>query len=435
MEEEPILTDVIADTIVETIAEAPAQPEQSLVEQGVLWVMDKIGLAADSPAVVKSLTVAATLIIAGLIGWVAYMIAKRLLPKIIGKLTARSKWEWDDMLFDQKFFNRLGALIVPIVLTVAISSIGWDKLKLVLQLLAAWTTLSAVSLVSSFFDGIVRVYENCSTTKEHPVRVFKQVLMIFLWIASAMVILSIFTEKSPWGLLGGITAFAAVIMLVFQDSILGFVAGIQLGSNHMVRVGDWIEMPSRRADGDVVEIGLTTVKVQNWDKTITTIPTHKLVSESFTNWRGMQESGGRRIKRSVNIDTNSIHYLSDEELASLKSSALLSNYIDTKIAEITEYNANRASHLDARRLTNIGTFREYLEMWLANNPNINQEMTHMVRQLQPGPTGLPLEVYCFSANKAWIDYENIQSDVFDHIYAVMPLFGLRAFQYSGNVVA
>lgn len=188
-------------------------------------------------------------------------------------------------------------------------------------------------------------------------------------------------------------------------------------------------------DGEVTEIGLTTVKVQNWDKTITTVPTHKLVSESFTNWRGMEESGGRRIKRSVNIDVSSIHYLSDAELATLGSSQLLRRYMEKKLAELAEYNANRASDLDERRLTNIGTFREYMEQWIESNPDINQDMTHMVRQLQPGPTGLPLEIYCFSAKQRWIDYENVQSDLFDHVYAVMPLFNLRAFQYSGEVAA
>ena len=194
-------------------------------------------------------------------------------------------------------------------------------------------------------------------------------------------------------------------------------------------------MPSRGVDGEVTEIGLTTVKVQNWDKTITTVPTHKLVSESFTNWRGMEESGGRRIKRSVNIDVSSIHYLSDAELATLGSSQLLRRYMEKKLAELAEYNANRASDLDERRLTNIGTFREYMEQWIESNPDINRDMTHMVRQLQPGPTGLPLEIYCFSAKQRWIEYETVQSDLFDHVYAVMPLFNLRAFQYSGEVAA
>ena len=219
----------------------------------------------------------------------------------------------------------------------------------------------------------------------------------------------------------------------FKDSILGFVAGIQLISNRMVNIGDWIVMPSSNADGDVIEINLTTVKVQNWDKTISTIPTYKLVSESFTNWRGMQESGGRRIKRSVNIDIYSVHYLTNEDLENLKQSALLKSYIEGKMKELNEYNANVENPLDKRRLTNIGTFREYLEAWLAANPNINLDMTHMVRQLQPTPTGIPLEIYCFSARKEWVIYERVQADIFDHLFAILPLFKLKVFQYPTNM--
>lgn len=391
-------------------------------------------MGIDSPELIRTIEVLLTLIIVALIGWLVYITAKKFLPRLIGKLTSRSKQKWDDVLLDQKFFNRLGLLLVPIILQIGLSSIEWEKMYIIQRLLSVWITFSGVLLISSFLQGLNRVYERYSISKERPIKVFIQVLTIFLWCAALMVVISIFSGKSVLVLLGGLTAFAAIIMLIFQDSILGFVAGIQLSANHMVRIGDWIQMPSRGVDGDVIEINLTTVKVQNWDKTITTVPTHKLVSESFTNWRGMEDSGGRRIKRSVNIDVNSVHYLSDEELENLKASRLLNSYIEKKIEEITKYNAGRASHLDERRLTNIGTFREYLEVWLADNPNISHDMTRMVRQLQPGPAGLPLEIYCFSVNKAWIAYENIQSDIFDHVYAVMPLFGLRAFQYSGAAI-
>ena len=231
----------------------------------------------------------------------------------------------------------------------------------------------------------------------------------------------------------GLSAFAAVLMLIFKDTILGFVAGVQLMSNKMVKLGDWIAMPSANADGEVLEINLVTVKVQNWDKTISTIPTYKLVSESFTNWRGMEESNGRRIKRSVNIDVRSIHYLTPEEIEELKKSALLKEYMTKKMAELEQYNMNKENPLDARRLTNIGTFREYMESWIAANPCIAQEMTHMVRQLQPGPTGIPLEVYCCSSLQKWVDYERVQADLFDHLYAVIPLFNLRIFQYPSNL--
>ena len=257
--------------------------------------------------------------------------------------------------------------------------------------------------------------------------------MIFLYCAAVMIVISIYTGQSVVALLGGLAAFAAVLMLIFKDSILGLVAGVQLSANNMVRIGDWIQMPSSGADGDVIEINLITVKVQNWDKTITTIPTYKLVSDSFTNWRGMEESKGRRIKRSINIDIDTIHYLTDEEIDRLEQSDLLRDYMKNKVSELEKFNADRKNLLDERRMTNIGTFREYLEEWLERNPDINLDMTHMVRQLQPGPTGLPLEIYCFSARQKWVEYERVQADIFDHVFAVMELFGLRAFEFSGGI--
>ena len=362
-------------------------------------------------------------------------ISPQYLEQAIKKIAGATRQHWSEWLLDQRFFNRLALLIMPIVLRTGLSPIKWEHMATINRILDIWIVVAIALLVSAFMSGINRVYEKMASVRDKPVKIITQVITVVIWCAVALIIISIFTRESLAVLLGGLTAFAAVLMLVFQDTILGFVAGIQLSSNNMVRLGDWIVMPSRGVDGEVTEIGLTTVKVQNWDKTITTVPTHKLVSESFTNWRGMEESGGRRIKRSVNIDVSSIHYLSDAELATLGSSQLLRRYMEKKLAELAEYNANRASDLDERRLTNIGTFREYMEQWIESNPDINQGMTHMVRQLQPGPTGLPLEIYCFSAKQRWIDYENVQSDLFDHVYAVMPLFNLRAFQYSGEVAA
>ena len=374
-----------------------------------------------------------TMLVVSRIGWVAYVPAKKLLPRLVRRIAGTTRHQWSEWLLDQRFFNRLALLFMPIVLRAGLSPIQWKHMPTINRLLDIWIVVASALLASAFLGGINRVYEKMANVRDKPVKIITQVIAVVIWCAVVLIIISIFTHESLAVLLGGLTAFAAVLMLVFQDPILGFVAGIQLSSNNMVRLGDWIVMPSRGVDGEVREIGLTTVKVQNWDKTITTIPTHKLVSESFTNWRGMEESGGRRIKRSVNIDVASIHYLSDEELATLGASQLLHRYMEKKLAVLASYNANRASDLDERRLTNIGTFREYMEQWIENNPDIHQGMTHMVRQLQPGPTGLPIEIYCFSARQSWIDYENVQSDLFDHIYAVMPLFNLRAFQYSGEV--
>ena len=369
-----------------------------------------------------------------LIGLLSYWVAKKWLARLVIKLTNKTNANWDNLMFTPQFFNRLGLLIAPITILTALSTIEWEHMEMLLKLFRVWITLASVMLLSTVLEGANRIYESFPVSRNKPIKVIIQIIMIFMWCAALMFVISIFSGKPVTILLGGLTAFAAVLMLIFQDSILGFVASIQFNANNMIRIDDWIVMPSRNVDGFVIEISLTTVKVQNWDKTITTIPTHKLVSESFTNWRGMSESKGRRIKRSINIDINTIHYLSEEEINGLRNSALLGQYMETKLKELEEYNANRPVHIDKRRMTNIGTFREYLESWIASNPSINQEMTHMVRQLQPGPTGVPLEIYCFSANQKWIDYENIQSDIFDHVFAILEMFGLRAFQYSGNTV-
>ena len=369
-----------------------------------------------------------------LIGLLVYWMAKKWLARLVTKLTDKTKSKWDDLMFTQKFFNRLGLLIAPITIYTALTTIEWEYIEILLKIARVWITLASVSMFAVIMEGANNIYESYPISRNKPIKVFFQIIKIFIWFVALMFVISIFSGKPVMILLGGLTAFAAVLMLIFQDSILGFVASIQFNANNMVHIGDWIVVPSRNVDGDVIEINLTTVKVQNWDKTITTIPTHKLVSESFTNWRGMQESKGRRIKRSVNIDINSIHYLTEEEIDSLRNSSLLGRYMDSKLEEIKAHNANRSVHIDKRRLTNIGTFRGYLESWIASNPKINQNMTHMVRQLQPGPTGVPLEIYCFSANQKWIDYENIQSDIFDHVFAILEMFGLRAFQYSGNTV-
>lgn len=396
-------------------------------------ILTHVGIT--SAAWVSAVRVAVIVVVLALAAFLTYWITRKLVAKLVWRLVRYTATQWDDVFFEGKFFSRLGLLLAAVVVWIILDGAGWDVPRIILRFSSVAITATCVMMITEVLNGVNRVYETFSQSKDHPIKIIIQVVSIFLWIAALMVVIHIFTGKSIGWMLGGLTAFMAVLMLIFQDSILGFVAGIQFSANNMLRIGDWIEMPGRGVDGDVIEINLTTVKVQNWDKTITTIPTHKLVSESFTNWRGMQESEGRRIKRSVNIDVNTIHYLTDAEIAAAKGSTLLGSYIEKKLVEIGEYNRTRDSSLDERRLTNIGTFREYLETWLENNPDVNLDMTHMVRQLQPGPTGLPIEVYCFSARQKWTEYERVQADIFDHIYAVMPLFGLRAFEYSGAVVA
>jgi miniconductance mechanosensitive channel len=258
------------------------------------------------------------------------------------------------------------------------------------------------------------------------------VAKIFIFFVGAILMISTLINQNPLILLGGLGALSAVLLLVFQNSILGLVAGIQLSANDMVRVGDWIEMPKHNADGDVIEITLTTVKVQNWDKTITMIPSAAFISESFKNWRGMQESGGRRIKRSIFIDVSSIQFCTEEMIERFKKIQYLKDYIEAKEKEIEaynqEHNVDPSSKVNGRRLTNIGTFRMYIQKYLENHPRIHKDMTTMVRQLAPGEYGLPLEIYAFTNDVRWAVYESIQSDIFDHIFAAAPEFGLRVFQ-------
>lgn len=391
-------------------------------------------MGINSQGLIIFLNTIVSILIIGIVGWIAYLVARKFLAHIVLKIAGQTSTDWDNLLFDKLFFRRLGILIAAIVIKIGLTSLDWEYMNIIQKLISTWITFASVFLFSSILDGINRIWETYPISKEKPLKIFTQVLMIFVWGVALIIVVSIFTGKSLIILLGGLTAFAAVLILVFQDSILGFVAGIQLSANNMVRIGDWIVMPNRGVDGDVLEINLTTVKVQNWDKTITTIPTHKLVSESFTNWRGMQESKGRRIKRSINIDINTIHYLSQQEIETLKESEFLNHYLDKKLSDIEKHNAKHNTPLDKRMLTNIGTFREYLESWLNNNPNLNLEMTHMVRQLQPTATGVPIEIYCFSAKQNWIEYERVQSDIFDHVFAVMKVFNLKPFQYSSNTI-
>lgn len=379
-----------------------------------------------------SLSVMVRLGIMAVVAWLTYWMAKKWLAKLVVKLAGKTATNWDDLMFDTHFFNCFALFITPIVVQLLSAYMEWNHSILLQKTINIWVVVAVVLLVSAILDGINRIYDSYPVARNRPIKVFMQVIKIFIYCIAVIVVVSIIMDKDPRALLVGLSAFAAVLMLIFKDAILGFVAGVQLIANRMVKLGDWIVMPSANADGEVLEINLTTVKVQNWDKTISTIPTYRMVSESFTNWRGMEESKGRRIKRSVNIDVQSIHYLTDAELEVLKKSVLLKDYITGKLEELERYNAERKTPLDARRMTNVGTFREYMEMWIASNPDIAQDMTHMVRQLQPGPTGLPLEIYCFSSRQKWIEYERVQADIFDHLYAVIPLFNLRIFQYPSD---
>ncbi len=297
--------------------------------------------------------------------------------------------------------------------------------------------LNVAFVLSAVLDAANDIYMTFPVSKARPIKGFLQIIKIVVYIIMGVLVISVILDKSPWILLSSIGALTAITTLVFKDSIMGFVAGVQLTTNDMLRIGDWIEMPKYGADGDVIEITLNTVKVRNWDKTITTIPAYALVSDSFKNWRGMHETGGRRIKRAIYIDVTSIKFCTPEMLERFKKIQLLTEYIENKEKEIEEYNEEHAIDtsllVNGRHLTNIGTFRKYIEYYLENHPRVHKGLIRMVRQLSPDDRGLPLEIYAFVDNTQWVTYENVQADIFDHIFSVVDTFELRIFQKpSGN---
>jgi len=299
--------------------------------------------------------------------------------------------------------------------------------------------LAGLFAFNGFLNAVVDIYNTFEIAREKPIKGYVQISMIIISIFGGIFALSTLLNRSPWPLLSGLGAMTAILLLIFKDSILGLVASIQLSVNDMVRIGDWIEMPKFNADGDVIDVSLHTVKVRNWDKTITTIPAYALIADSFKNWRGMSESGGRRIKRAINIDMTSVKFCTPEMLDRYEKFQLLTDHVRSKRKEIAEYNAahsiDTSELINGRNLTNIGTFRNYLVAYLRHHPKIHNDMTFLVRQLPAGEHGLPIEVYVFSNDQAWANYEAIQADIFDHILAILPEFDLRVFQQpSGNDV-
>ncbi|MBX7487539.1 mechanosensitive ion channel family protein [Qipengyuania sp. GH25] len=297
--------------------------------------------------------------------------------------------------------------------------------------------LSIAMAIGGALDYANELYSRRPESRSRPIKGYVQVVKIAIYFGAAILMIAVLIEQSPLLLLSGLGAMAAVLLLVFKDTILSLVASVQLSSNDMLRVGDWIEMPGMNADGDVVDIALHTVKIRNFDKTITTIPTHRLIADSFRNWRGMNESGGRRIKRALVVDQNSIRFLDEKETDDLKRFRLLDDYLASKQEEIAEWNRHELSSdcdtINARRITNIGTLRAYVIAYLKSHPRIaGAGFTLMVRQLPPGPQGLPLEIYCFTDTVEWPPYEAIQADIFDHMLAILPEFGLRIFQHPSG---
>ena len=365
----------------------------------------------------------------------ADIIAKRVVLSGLSMVVKKSRTSWDDALMENRVFNRI-AHLAPAIVIYVLGPLAFPEMPIIASLLKSaaiiYMVIVTVLAALSFLDAATDIYQKSETAKQFHIKGFVQAAKIVLIFIGIVLVLSSITGKTPLFFLSGLGALTAVLILVFKDTILGLVAGVQLSTNNMVRKGDWIEMPQYGADGDVMDVSLTTVKVQNWDKTITTIPTYALISHSFKNWRGMQESGGRRIKRALYIDMNSIKFVSGEMIEKLSRVQNIREYLDHKIKEIEDYNresnVDESSLINGRRLTNIGTFRAYVEAYLRNHPQINNDMTFLVRQLKPTENGLPLEIYVFSSDQVWANYEAIQSDIFDHLLAAMPEFDLRVFQ-------
>ncbi|WP_158771822.1 mechanosensitive ion channel family protein [Paraglaciecola sp. L1A13] len=368
------------------------------------------------------------------LAWLSFLLARMALTGRLTRVIFHSKNTIDDELHEHGVFRRIAHIVPAMVIYLCSSMLVEDPIlfSMLQKIAVIYMLIAAVAASSALLNTVEDVYNASELAKRAPVTGFIQVGKLFIVIVAGLLIISNLLDKSPLLLLSGLGAVTAILLLLFKDTILGFVAGIQIAANRMVNTGDWVELPKYGADGTVLQVGLTTVKVQNWDKTISTVPTYSLITDSMKNWRGMSESAGRRIKRSLYIDVNSIKFCDQDMLNDFCNIRFINEYIENKRAELDAYHKEQKIDiqdlLNSRRLTNIGTLRAYLVSYLHHHPSINQDMTLMVRQLPPTELGLPLEIYCFSANKDWIAYEGIQADIFDHALAMLPVFGLRAYQ-------
>ncbi len=365
-----------------------------------------------------------------LLAYVSYLLTRNYLLRMISKIALKSKNQWDDVFVKNKIFHTASKL-VPLVILYQFSYFAKDFENLASTTIQALMIFITLRIADIFLNCVRDIYQTYEISKGKPIKGFLQIAKIIVYVLGFVVITSVLIGKSPLILLSGIGALTAVLLLIFKDTILSLVASIQLSSDNMINIGDWITMKKFDADGDVIDIALHTVKVQNFDKTITTIPTYKLMSDSFKNWRGMVDSGGRRISRAVNIDINSIQFLNDKMLEKFKNSKVLGPYMDSVLKDLDSYNEEtsyKGEVFGERKLTNIGTFRAYLEFYLKKNPFVHDKYTFLVRQLAPTDKGLPIQVYVFTTDNNWVNYEGIQSDIFDHILAIIPEFDLRVFQ-------
>jgi len=398
---------------------------------------EKTGISEQTAVIIAAVV---SVIVLLLISWVAYVLTWKIMRKIILPIIQKSRTSFDDLLLKHRFFKRLAYFVPALLLYYLVDDALGVKPeqipKIIFKLLDGWIVVISILIFNSLLSTIRDYYQRYSISKERPIDSFIQVLRIISYIIAGLFVIGIFVDKDITSLLLGMGTMSAVLMLIFRDPILGFVGGLQLTFNSMVRIGDWISVPKFDADGVVLEITLTVVKVQNWDKTISMVPTYALVTNSFQNWRGMEESGGRRIKRSLNIDMDSVRFCTPEMLEEYGNIQILKPYLERKEKEIEQYNKKNnidpSVFVNGRRQTNLGVFRAYLKAYLKKRVDINQNMTFLVRHLQPTEKGLPVEVYVFTKTTEWGDYENIQADIFDHILAAIPQFHLKVYQYPSN---
>jgi miniconductance mechanosensitive channel len=402
------------------------------------WTAQQITTLGISQEPAFWLAIASLILGLVVISWLANYVAKHYLLAFIHKLLKKNGSIWTQAILNNKVFHRLSHIAPAIVIYYAIlifetqNSAAQSLIQAIKTATVVYMIIIVTLVINLLLSTIDQAYRHFEIAKKRPIKSYIQVAKLALFILAGIIAISIVINKSPLVLLTGLGALSAVTLIVFRDSILGFVASIQLTSYDMVRIGDWIEIPSFGVDGDVVDMSLNTIKVQNFDKTIVTVPSYSLLTQGVKNWRGMSESGGRRIKRSINIDVNSIKFCDQALLDKLRKIHTLADYIKKKNTEVLEHNQNlkvdTTISANGRRLTNIGTFRAYLDAYLKQHPKIHQGLTFLIRQLQPTPTGLPIEIYVFTNDTDWGNYEAIQADIFDHIFAVLPEFGLQAFQ-------
>jgi miniconductance mechanosensitive channel len=366
---------------------------------------------------------------------IGYYLAKHQVLVFVHKLVMKTKNTWDDLLLEHNVFSRF-AFLIPLLLLLFLTPIFLPAENMISTFLIVLAKIALsfqiARSVSAILNVIRSLYQRKARERYLPLSSTIQVIKLVIYLVATILAVSFILDKSPIYLLSGLGALTAVLLLVFQDTIKGLVASIQISANKMVAPGDWIEIPNYGADGDVIDIGLNTVKVKNFDNTVTTVPTYALINGSFRNWRGMLNSGGRRIKRTIILDINSISFYQNEQIEKLKEISLLKNYLQKKSDEITsslQENNLPGDNVNSRQLTNIGTFRAYMEAYLHNHEKIHHNMTCMVRQLAATEAGLPLEIYCFSNDQNWQNYEGIQADIFDHLFAMAPIFNLRVFQH------